>query len=74
MFSLLNMRHMRSFVAVADHGSFTAAAAVLGVTPPSLTTTIRQFEDVTGAALFDRTTRQVTLTDAGERFCRWPSG
>ena len=68
MFSLLNMRHMRSFVAVADHGSFTAAAAVLGVTPPSLTTTIRQFEDVTGAALFDRTTRQVTLTDTGERF------
>ena len=68
MFSSLNMRHMRSFVAVADHGSFTAAAAVLGVTPPSLTTTIRQFEDVTGAALFDRTTRQVTLTDTGERF------
>ncbi|MEE3043858.1 MAG: LysR substrate-binding domain-containing protein [Pseudomonadota bacterium] len=68
MFSSLNMRHMRSFVAVADHGSFTAAAAVLGVTPPSLTATIRQFEDVTGAALFDRTTRQVTLTDTGERF------
>lgn len=68
MFSSLNMRHMRSFVAVADHGSFTAAAAELGITPPSLTTTIRQFEDVTGAALFDRTTRQVTLTDTGERF------
>jgi DNA-binding transcriptional LysR family regulator len=62
------MRHMRVFAAVADHGSFSAAADVLGLTPPALTTTIRQFEDATGAALFDRTTRQVTLTQTGERF------
>ncbi len=68
MLSSVSLRHMRAFVAIADHGSFTAAAAVLGVTPPSLTATIRQFEDVTGAALFDRTTRQVSLTATGERF------
>ena len=59
---------MRVFAAVADHGSFSAAADVLGLTPPALTSTIRQFEDATGAALFDRTTRQVTLTQTGERF------
>ncbi|MDP2697061.1 LysR family transcriptional regulator [Thalassospira sp.] len=68
MLSSLNIRHMRAFVAIADHGSFSAAAHYLGLTPPALTATIRQFEDVTGAALFDRTTRTVSLTATGERF------
>ena len=68
MLSSISLRHMRVFAAVADHGSFSAAADVLGLTPPALTSTIRQFEDATGAALFDRTTRQVTLTQTGERF------
>ncbi|MBX2830410.1 MAG: LysR family transcriptional regulator [Rhodospirillales bacterium] len=68
MLSSLNIRHMRVFVAVADQGNFTAAAAVLGLGVPAVTATIRQFEDVTGAALFDRTTRQVSLTVTGERF------
>ncbi|WP_417829792.1 LysR family transcriptional regulator [Thalassospira sp.] len=68
MLSSLNIRHMRVFVAVADQGSFTAAAGVLGLGVPAVTATIRQFEDVTGAALFDRTTRQVALTQTGARF------
>ncbi|AXO14580.1 LysR family transcriptional regulator [Thalassospira indica] len=68
MLSSLNIRHMRVFVAVADQGNFTAAAGVLGLGVPAVTATIRQFEDVTGAALFDRTTRQVALTQTGERF------
>ncbi|MEQ8392159.1 MAG: LysR family transcriptional regulator, partial [Thalassospira sp.] len=68
MLSSISLRHMRAFAAIADHGSFTAAATVLGLSTSALTSTIRQFEDVTGAALFDRTTRQVTLTETGERF------
>lgn len=68
MLSSLNLRHMRVFVAVAEQGSFSAAAASLGLGSPAITATIRQFEDVTGAALFDRTTRQVALTQTGERF------
>ena len=68
MLSSISLRHMRAFVAIADHGSFTAAASILGLTPPALTATMRQFEDVTGAALFDRTTRNVSLTATGERF------
>jgi DNA-binding transcriptional LysR family regulator len=68
MLSSISLRHMRVFAAVADHGSFSAAADALGLTPPALTTTIRQFEEITGTALFDRTTRQVTLTATGERF------
>ncbi|KJE35202.1 LysR family transcriptional regulator [Thalassospira sp. HJ] len=68
MLSSLNIRHMRVFVSVADQGNFTAAAGVLGLGVPAVTATIRQFEDVTGAALFDRTTRQVALTQTGERF------
>ncbi|WP_430475049.1 LysR family transcriptional regulator [Thalassospira lucentensis] len=68
MLSSLNIRHMRVFVAIAEQGSFSAAAAFLGLGSPAVTATIRQFEDVTGAALFDRTTRQVSLTVTGERF------
>ncbi|OSQ48281.1 LysR family transcriptional regulator [Thalassospira alkalitolerans] len=68
MLSSISLRHMRVFVAVADHGNFTAAAEALGVTPSGLTATIRQFEDVAGASLFDRTTRHVSLSSTGERF------
>jgi DNA-binding transcriptional LysR family regulator len=68
MLSSISLRHMRVFVAVADHGTFTAAAEVLGLTPSGLTATIRQFEDVAGTPLFDRTTRQVTLSATGARF------
>ena len=68
MLSSLNIRHMRVFVAVAEQGSFSAAATALGLGSPAITATIRQFEDVTGAALFDRTTRHVSLTVTGERF------
>ncbi|HAI32737.1 MAG TPA: LysR family transcriptional regulator, partial [Thalassospira sp.] len=36
MLSSISLRHMRVFAAVADHGSFSAAADVLGLTPPAL--------------------------------------
>jgi len=68
MLSSVSLRHLRGFIAVAEQGSFTQAANVLGITPPTLTATIRQFEDIIGMSLFDRTTRQVALSTGGERF------
>jgi len=58
---------LTAFVAVADHLSFRAAASRLGVTPSALSYTIRQVEERLGIRLLNRTTRSVSLTDAGSR-------
>lgn len=58
---------MAAFVAVADAGSFVAAARRLGRSPAGLTRAVAAFEDRLGARLFTRTTRVVTLTDVGRR-------
>ena len=55
------------FLAVADARSFRAAAEHLGVTRPAVSQTIRRLEDRLGVALVQRTTRSVSLTEAGER-------
>lgn len=59
-------RLLAPFVAVADELSFSRAAAGLSVTQPALTRQIAQLERLVGARLFDRTTRRVALTPAGE--------
>lgn len=64
----VSLRHLRCFVAVADTGSFTLAAARLFQTQSSLTATIQQFEEAVGLKLFDRTTRRVVLTEDAIRF------
>ena len=56
-----------AFVAVADNLSFRAAASRLGVTPSALSHTLRHFEERLGFRLLNRTTRSVSLTDAGLR-------
>ncbi|WP_431284538.1 LysR family transcriptional regulator [Humitalea sp. 24SJ18S-53] len=58
---------LRSFVAVAERGSFARAATHLGVTPSALSQTIRGLEDRLGVRLLNRTTRSVAPTDAGSR-------
>ena len=58
---------LAAFVAVADELSFRTAAARMGVTPSALSHTIRQVEERHGVRLLNRTTRKVSLTDAGER-------
>jgi DNA-binding transcriptional LysR family regulator len=58
---------LTAFVAVADNLSFRAAAARLGVTPSALSHTMRQLEERLGVRLLNRTTRSVSLTDAGRR-------
>ena len=60
-------RLLRAFVAVAQTLHFTRAAAQLYVAQQALSRDIRRLEREVGAALFDRTTRQVVLTSEGER-------
>ena len=53
------------FLAVAAQGSLRRAAGILGVRPPAVSYRLKALEQEIGAALFIRTTRSVTLTDAG---------
>ncbi|GAA2802315.1 LysR family transcriptional regulator [Streptomyces showdoensis] len=53
------------FLAVAEHGSFTAAARALGYTQSAVSRQIQALEDETGAALFERLPRGVRLSEAG---------
>ena len=64
----IGLRHLRAFVAVADKGSFTAAANHLHVVPSALTTTIQQLENGCGLKLLERSTRKLRLTPAGKAF------
>ena len=61
------MRHtqLRSFHAVAQSGSFTAAARELGVSQPTITTQVKSLEDEFGIELFVRRGRRIELTETG---------
>jgi DNA-binding transcriptional LysR family regulator len=62
-----DLADLTAFVTIADNLSFRAAAARLGVTPSALSHTMRQLEERVGVRLLQRTTRSVSLTDAGLR-------
>lgn len=57
---------MRILVRVIDSGSFSAAARQLGIAPSSVSRQINDLEDDLGARLFARTTRKLSLTEAGQ--------
>ncbi len=59
---------MRVFVAVAARGSFSAAAQAMSLSPAMATKHIAQLEARLGVRLFHRTTRRVTLTEAGRQY------
>jgi DNA-binding transcriptional LysR family regulator len=59
---------MQAFAAVADLRGFAPAARKLGLSPSGVTRLVAALEDRLGARLLQRTTRSVTLTDAGARY------
>ncbi len=60
------LRQLRTFAAVARHGSFARAADELHLTPPAVSMQIKELEDEVGLPLFDRGARSVSLTMPGE--------
>src|SRR5690606_8488205 len=67
MFDVAGLRVMR---AVAEHGSFTAAAQALGYTQPAISQMVRRLERRTGTVLVERHGRRVRLTEAGQALAR----
>ena len=63
----MDFKQLQAFVTVADLGSFTRAASVLGVAQPALSRQVRALEVSLRQPLFDRNGRGVTLTPAGQR-------
>jgi DNA-binding transcriptional LysR family regulator len=63
----MDLRQLRYFLAIADRGSFTRAAAALHVSQPALSLALGKLEDELDARLFDRADRFVRPTAAGER-------
>jgi DNA-binding transcriptional LysR family regulator len=62
------LSHLPVVVSVAEQRGFAAAAAALNLSPSAVSHAVRVVEDHLGEPLFSRTTRSVSLTDAGARF------
>jgi DNA-binding transcriptional LysR family regulator len=62
------LTHLPIVIAVARRGAFAAAAADLSMSPSAVSHAVRSVEDRVGTPLFARTTRSVSLTEAGARF------
>jgi len=63
----MEIRQLKAFVAIAETGTFTAAAERVHVTQAAISMQIRQLERETGTQLFVRAPRRVILTEAGEK-------
>jgi DNA-binding transcriptional LysR family regulator len=64
----MELRQIEHVLAVVEHGSFTAAARSASIVQSALSTSIRNLERELGAPLFERTTRRVSLSQAGMAF------
>ncbi|MDR1619401.1 MAG: LysR family transcriptional regulator [Clostridiales bacterium] len=62
----MNFNHFRSFISIADHGSFSKAAKAMHISTQALLQQIQLLEQSVGASLFYRNFQGVTLTPAGE--------
>ncbi len=63
-----SLANLESFVRSAELGGFSAAARRLGLTPAAVSRNVATLEKNLGVRLFQRSTRKLTLTEAGERF------
>ena len=64
----IEVRHLRYFVAVAEEGSFTAAARRVHITQQVLSTQVQQLEAILGVQLLERSSRGAAVTAAGASF------
>lgn len=64
----LSMKHLRYFEALARHGHFGRAAEDCAISQPALSVQVKELEELIGAPLVERTTRQIRLTSLGEEF------
>lgn len=64
----MELKHLRHFTAVVDHGTFLKAADAVAISQPALSRSIQSLEADLGTTLLDRTTRGLELTAAGKRF------
>lgn len=71
---MADLSQLRSFVRTAEHGSFSAAARAMGVTPAAVSKNVGLLETTLGVRLFHRSTRRLSLTEGGERFLRQVDG
>ncbi|MFI8416720.1 LysR substrate-binding domain-containing protein [Serratia sp. NPDC078593] len=62
-----SFKQLTVFVAIARHGSFSRAGEAIGLTQSAVSHSIKELEAELGVRLLDRTTREVLLTDAGQR-------
>ncbi|MBE3745043.1 LysR family transcriptional regulator [Vibrio parahaemolyticus] len=64
----MELRQIKYFLAVANSGGVTKAADILNVTQPAISRQIRELEEELGVQLFERVSRKLILTVAGEHF------
>lgn len=67
---MIEIRHIRYFIAASEYGSFRKAANALGIQGSAVSRRIRDLEDKLGASLFHRHSGGVSLTQAGQHFLR----
>ncbi|WP_151717683.1 hydrogen peroxide-inducible genes activator [Gemmobacter serpentinus] len=64
----ITLKHLRYFEALAQHGHFGRAATASAISQPALSLQMKELEEILGAPLIERATRQIRLTQLGEAF------